>query len=44
MASWTIDEPRKLELDQGQVDRVRVQLIEGAVSIVGSDGPPVLEV
>ena len=42
MASWTIDEPGKRELDP--VDRVLVQLIEGAVSVVGSDGPPTLEV
>ncbi|HEV3496007.1 MAG TPA: hypothetical protein VHA34_06650, partial [Actinomycetes bacterium] len=44
MASWRIDEPGKLELDQGPVDRVRVRLIEGAVSVVGSDGRPTLEV
>jgi hypothetical protein len=44
MASWRIDEPGKLELDQGRVDRVRVRLIEGAVSVVGSDGRPTLEV
>ena len=44
MASWTIDEPGKLELDQGRVDRVRVRLIEGGMSVVGSDGPPALEV
>ena len=42
MASWTIDEPGKRELDP--VDRVLVRLIEGAVSVVGSDGPPTLEV
>ena len=36
MASWTIDEPGKRELDP--VDRVLVRLIEGAVSVVGSDG------
>jgi DUF4097 and DUF4098 domain-containing protein YvlB len=44
MATWTVDEPGKLELDQGRVDRVRVRLIEGAVSVVGSDGSPALEV
>jgi hypothetical protein len=42
MASWTLDEPGKRELDP--VDRVLVRLIEGAVSVVGSDGPPTLEV
>jgi hypothetical protein len=42
MASWMIDEPGKRELDP--VDRVLVRLIEGAVSVVGSDGPPTLEV
>jgi Putative adhesin len=41
MASWTLDEPGKLELDQ--VDRVVGRLIEGAVSVVGSDGRPTLE-
>ena len=44
MATWTIDEPSKLELDQGPVHRVLVTLVEGAVSVVGSDGPPALEV
>jgi hypothetical protein len=42
MASWTIDEPGKHELDP--VDRVLVRLIEGAVSVVGGDGRPTLEV
>jgi Putative adhesin len=44
MATWTIDEPSKLELDQGPVHRVLVKLVEGVVSVVGSDGPPALEV
>ena len=44
MATWTIDEPGKLELDQGPVQRVLVKLVEGAVSVVGSDGPTALEV
>jgi DUF4097 and DUF4098 domain-containing protein YvlB len=42
MASWTIDKPGKQELDP--IDRVVVRLIEGAVSVVGSDGRPTLEV
>ena len=44
MATWTMGEPGKLELDQGPVHRVLVELVEGAVSVVGSDGPPTLEV
>lgn len=44
MATWTIDEPGKVELDQGPVRRVLVKLVEGAVSVVGGDGPPALEV
>ena len=39
MTTWTIDEPGKLELDQGPVQQVLVKLVEGAVSVVGSDGP-----
>ena len=44
MTTWTIDEPGKLELDQGPVQQVLVKLVEGAVSVVGSDGPTALEV
>jgi hypothetical protein len=42
MASWTLEEPDKLAFDQ--VDRVLVEIVEGAVSVVGSDDQPTLEV
>ena len=29
MATWTVDEPSKLELDQAPVHRVLVKLVEG---------------
>jgi hypothetical protein len=41
MTRWILDQPGKLEL--GQVDRVVVRMVEGAVSVVGSDGRPTLE-
>jgi hypothetical protein len=42
MASWMLEEPDKLTFDQ--VDRVLVQIVEGSVSVVGSDDQPTLEV
>jgi hypothetical protein len=42
MASWTLDEPDKITFDQ--VHRVLVRIVEGAVSVVGSDDRPTLEV
>jgi hypothetical protein len=42
MATRMLDEPDKLTFDQ--VDRVLVRLVEGAVSVVGSDDRPTLEV
>jgi Putative adhesin len=41
MATWTLDEPDKLTFDG--LDRVLVKLVEGAVSVVGSDDQPTLE-
>jgi hypothetical protein len=42
MATWTLDEPDKLAFDG--VDRVLVQIVEGAVDVVGTDDQPSLEV
>jgi len=42
MATWTLDHPDKLSFDE--VQRVLVEIVEGAVSVVGSDDRPTLEV
>jgi hypothetical protein len=42
MATWMLDEPDKIAFDQ--VQRVLVKIVEGAVSVVGSDDQPTLEV
>jgi hypothetical protein len=42
MATWTIDQPRKLTFDQ--VRKVRVRTVRGSVSVVGGDERPTLEV
>jgi hypothetical protein len=42
MATWTIEEPDKLAFDR--VDRVLVEIVGGAVDVVGTDDPPTLEV
>ena len=42
MATWTLDHPDKLTFDE--VRRVLVKIVEGAVSVVGSDDQPTLEV
>jgi Putative adhesin len=42
MATWLLEEPDKLAFDR--VERVLVRMVEGAVSVVGSDDQPVLEV
>ena len=41
MATWTLDHPDKLTFDE--VRRVLVKIVEGAVSVVGSDDLPTLE-
>ena len=41
MATWTLDHPDKLTLDE--VRQVLVKTVEGAVSVVGSDDRPTLE-
>ena len=41
MATWTLDHPDKLTFDG--VHRVLVKVVEGAVSVVGSDDRPTLE-
>jgi hypothetical protein len=42
MPGWTLGEPDKLTFDS--LDRVMVKLVEGAVTVVGSDDRPTLEV
>jgi hypothetical protein len=41
MGSWMLDHPDKLTFDQ--VHRVLVKIVEGSVSVVGSDDQPTLE-
>ena len=41
MARWILEEPDKIAFDQ--VHRVLVEIVEGAVSVVGSDDQPTLE-
>jgi hypothetical protein len=43
VASWTITEPRRLDIDD-EVARLDVSLIAGRLSVVGTDGPARLEV
>lgn len=43
MGSWTVDEPRRLSLD-GPVTRLDVRLMAGRLNVVGTDGPPRVEV
>jgi Toastrack DUF4097 len=42
MATWTLDHPDKLSFDG--VQRLLVKIVEGAVSVVGNDDQPTLEV
>ena len=42
MATWTIDEPRKLTFDT--VRRLRVRAVAGGIAVVGTDDQPTLEV
>jgi hypothetical protein len=41
MGTWTLDHPDKLTFDE--VHRVLVKIVEGSVSVVGSDDRPTLE-
>ena len=43
MASWTITEPRRLDIED-EVTRLDVSLIAGRLSVVGTDGPARVEV
>jgi hypothetical protein len=43
VASWTITEPRRLDIDD-DVSRLDVSLIAGRLNVVGTDGPARLEV
>jgi Putative adhesin len=42
MGTWMLDHPDKLTFDQ--VHRAQVRIVEGSVSVVGSDDQPTLEV
>jgi Putative adhesin len=43
MASWTITEPRRLDIED-EVTRLDVSLIAGRLSVVGTDGPARVEI
>jgi hypothetical protein len=43
MASWVIDGPQRLTIDE-PVDRLDVRLIAGRLSVVGTDGPARVEI
>ncbi len=43
MTSWEITEPGKLDLD-GDVTHVDVSLVGGRLNVVGTDGPPRVEI
>lgn len=43
MSTWTITEPQRLDLN-GDVHRLDVSLIIGRLNVVGTDGPPRMEV
>jgi hypothetical protein len=43
MASWTITEPRRLDIE-GDVNHLDVFLLGGRLNVVGTDGPPRVEV
>jgi hypothetical protein len=43
MATWTITEPQRLDIED-DVTRLDVSLIAGRLSVVGTDGPPRVEI
>ncbi|MBM0239513.1 DUF4097 family beta strand repeat protein [Micromonospora sp. ATA32] len=43
MSTWTVDRPQQLTLD-GPVTRLDVRLISGRLNVVGTDGPPRVDV
>ena len=43
MGTWTIDRPDRLTLD-GEVKRLKVNLLHGRLNVVGTDGPARVEV
>jgi Putative adhesin len=43
MATWTITEPCRLDIED-EVSRLDVSLIAGRLSVVGTDGPPRVEI
>ena len=43
MATWTVDQPQQLTVEEA-VERLDVQLVSGRINVVGGDGPPRVEV
>jgi hypothetical protein len=43
MATWTVTEPRRLDIED-EVTRLDVSLIAGRLSVVGTEGPPRVEI
>src|SRR4051794_30594097 len=43
MTSWTVSSPQRIDLDE-EVTRLDVSLFGGRLNVVGSDGPPRVEV
>jgi DUF4097 and DUF4098 domain-containing protein YvlB len=43
MGTWTFDQPDRLTLD-GEVRRLRVNLVHGRLNVVGTDGPARVEI
>jgi hypothetical protein len=44
MPSWTVTGPQRMRLDEPAVTRVDVRVVAGRVTVVGTDGPPRVEV
>ncbi len=44
MPNWTITEPGHIELDGEPITRLHVRLTSGRLSVVGTDGPPRIEI
>ncbi len=44
MTTWTVGEPQHLALEPADVRRLSVNLVSGRLSVVGTDGPPRVEV
>src|SRR5262249_49164163 len=44
MTTWTVSEPRHIELDAEPITRLDVRLTSGRLSVVATDGPPRIEI